>query len=126
MTVGETIKAIRKDRGLTMKEVAKQTGLGVSTLEFIENDRGHTRLVSVLRIADVLDVSLDELTGRSSATKKRANNIAPKSTKAKYHIFAKRIDDEKWSAWSSTNDINRVIDDVNHIRKLGYLGMVKD
>lgn len=126
MTVGEAIKAARKERGVTRLELARQTGLGLSTLEFIENDRGLTRLDSVLRIADVLDVSLDELTGRASANKKRANNVAPKTTKAKYQIFAKRIDDEKCSEWNKTNDINRVVDNVNRIRELGYLAMVKD
>ena len=126
MTIGETIKATREDRGLTRKEVAEQTGLGVSTLEFIENDRGHTRLDSVLRIADVLNVSLDELTGRSKSSRKRVNNIIKKPSKAKYQIFAKRIDDEKWSKWNMTNDINRVVENVNRIRELGYLAMVKE
>lgn len=65
MGMGNQIKKIRKGLGLTQKEVAERANLSRSYLADVENDRYNPSLNSVEKIAEVLNVSLDRLTGNS-------------------------------------------------------------
>jgi len=63
--VGERIHLIRRRRGLTSKELAAHVGTGRTTISRLENASKPQVSFDVLyRIADVLEVSLDYLTGR--------------------------------------------------------------
>ena len=63
--VGERIHIIRRRRGLTSKDLAKKVGTGRTTISRLENNSKPQVSFDVLfRIADVLGVSLDYLTGR--------------------------------------------------------------
>jgi XRE family transcriptional regulator, master regulator for biofilm formation len=64
-TLGERIHMIRRRRGLTSKELAARVGTGRTTISRLENNsKPAVSLDVVVRIAQVLEISLDYLTGR--------------------------------------------------------------
>ena len=54
------LKKIRIAKGITQLELAKITGLSKRTIEYMEHN-GNPKLNSVIKVADALEVSLDEL-----------------------------------------------------------------
>lgn len=73
MSIGKTIRRLRKSRGLTQKQIGDALGLGVTTMSRIEN--GEDSLLSIVRIrqfAAALGVSESELTGVPDA-----NGVSP-------------------------------------------------
>jgi len=66
MTLGETVRSIRLEQGLSQKEAAEAAGIDQSYLSMIESGQRRnpgTRIVA--RLAKVLDVSMDELAARA-------------------------------------------------------------
>ena len=66
MTLGQTIRAIRQEAGLSQKDVAEAAGIDQSYLSMIESDQRRnpgTRIVA--RLAQALQVSIDELAARA-------------------------------------------------------------
>ena len=61
--IGETIRALRKDRSLTLKQMAKRTGLSVSLLSQIERAESSASISSLYKIAVALDSRIQELFG---------------------------------------------------------------
>lgn len=58
------LKAIRKSKGMTQTELAKQLGITVAHLNKIENNGKYKRNLTAhlaLKAAKILDVSLDEI-----------------------------------------------------------------
>ncbi|RMG11829.1 MAG: response regulator [Deltaproteobacteria bacterium] len=62
-TIGATIREIRKEKGLTLKQVARRTGLSVSLLSQIERAESSASISSLYRIACALQVRLTEIFG---------------------------------------------------------------
>lgn len=60
MTLGERLKQIRKDRGLSYRDAAKGIGISVSTLHDIEHG-ADTRLSTVVAIAHFYGLELNVL-----------------------------------------------------------------
>jgi transcriptional regulator with XRE-family HTH domain len=68
--LGERIHLMRRRRGLTSKDLAKQVGTGRTTISRLENtSKPHVSFAVVVRIAEVLGVSLDYLAGRKETEK---------------------------------------------------------
>ena len=64
ITLGQSIRSVRKKRGLTQQQLAEKTGLQQSLIARWESD-SHTPTTALLVcVADALEVSLDELVGR--------------------------------------------------------------
>lgn len=61
--IGETIRTLRKDRGLTLKQMGRRTGLSVSLLSQIERAESSASLSSLYKVATALEVQLGELFG---------------------------------------------------------------
>ena len=61
--IGETIRGLRKDRNLTLKQMARRTGLSVSLLSQIERAESSASVSSLYKIANALDVRIIELFG---------------------------------------------------------------
>lgn len=62
-TIGRTIRELRKDRGLTLKQMARRTDLSVSLLSQIERAESSASVASLFKVATALDVRLTELFG---------------------------------------------------------------
>ena len=63
MTVGERIKAIRKEKGLTQKQVATGCGMADSAIRKYESGLITPKFETLQRIADALNVQVLELLG---------------------------------------------------------------
>ena len=61
--IGETIRGLRKDRNLTLKQMARRTGLSVSLLSQIERAESSASISSLYKIASALDVRIQDLFG---------------------------------------------------------------
>lgn len=63
---GQQIKTCREQKGLTQKELAEQTQLNTRTIQRIENGKTQARAFTLNRIAEVLNISIDELADNKS------------------------------------------------------------
>lgn len=63
------MREIRKSRQMTMKELGKAVGVAESTISLYETGKHDPDLLTVGRIADELDVSVDALLGREENEK---------------------------------------------------------
>lgn len=61
------IEALRKEKKMTRPELAKQLKVSPATLYCWERGTRNPELPSLIRLADILGVSLDYLLGRTSA-----------------------------------------------------------
>jgi DNA-binding NtrC family response regulator len=61
--IGETIRNLRKDRALTLKQMANRTGLSVSLLSQIERAESSASISSLYKIAVALDARVQDLFG---------------------------------------------------------------
>jgi DNA-binding NtrC family response regulator len=63
LTIGRTIRELRKGRGLTLKQMSRRTKLSVSLLSQIERAESSASVSSLFKVATALDVKLTELFG---------------------------------------------------------------
>jgi transcriptional regulator with XRE-family HTH domain len=61
--VGPRLRAVRKQRGVTLEQLADLTGMSVSTLSRIESGRRRPTLEVLLPLAQAYRMPLDELVG---------------------------------------------------------------
>ena len=61
--IGETIRGLRKDRNLTLKQTARRTGLSVSLLSQIERAESSASISSLYKIALALESRIQDLFG---------------------------------------------------------------
>lgn len=60
----QRLRELRQQRQLTQVRVAELVGVGIRVYHRWENGNATPHFDALLRLADVLDISLDELTGR--------------------------------------------------------------
>ncbi|MBC8580946.1 helix-turn-helix domain-containing protein [Zhenhengia yiwuensis] len=67
LNIPTRIKALRKAKGLTQKELAKQAGVSFSMVSKIESgERNNPSLEILEKIGNVIDLTLDDLLGNNS------------------------------------------------------------
>ena len=59
------LKAIRRQRGKTQRELAEYLGMTIRSYQFYEGGEREPPIDKLIAIADYLDVSIDELVGRT-------------------------------------------------------------
>ena len=59
------LKAIRRERGQTQRELAEYLGMKIRSYQFYEGGEREPPIDKLIAIADYLDVSIDELVGRT-------------------------------------------------------------
>ena len=59
--IGNRIRELRKERNLSLRDVAFKIGMEPSNLSVIENGRSNPQLLTFARIASALNVELSEL-----------------------------------------------------------------
>ena len=64
MTIGQSIKYARKERGIKQVEVSKMIGISQPEISRWETGKAYPSVLSLVDLADALDISLDELVGR--------------------------------------------------------------
>lgn len=65
---GDTLRALRTQRGWTLSELSDRTGLPISTLSKVENNRMSLTYDKLTRISRGLEVDIADLFGSTSAT----------------------------------------------------------
>ena len=58
------MRMLRKEKGMTMKELGKIVGVSESAISMYETGKHEPDILTMQRIADVLGVTLDHLLGR--------------------------------------------------------------
>jgi len=61
--IGETVRNLRKEANLTLKQMARRTSLSVSLLSQIERAESSASISSLYKIASALDVRIQDLFG---------------------------------------------------------------
>ena len=61
MSIGENIKKVRKEKGLTQKELGDRLGVKQATISMFEKDQTNIKLTTVIKIANALGVDVDTL-----------------------------------------------------------------
>ncbi len=64
MTIGQNIKRLRKDRAIQQGELAQMVGASQMTVSNWERDKFYPSAISLICLADIFDITLDELVGR--------------------------------------------------------------
>ena len=63
MNIGQAMRKAREKAEMTLRELGKRSGYNPSYLGEIERDKYAPRLTTVIDLADVLGISLDEYVG---------------------------------------------------------------
>lgn len=61
---GKNLRQLREAKGYTTREFADLTEIAYSQVWTLENGKGNPSLTTLIALAKVLDVSLDELVGK--------------------------------------------------------------
>ncbi|MCI8303067.1 MAG: helix-turn-helix transcriptional regulator [Lawsonibacter sp.] len=65
MIFNERLKLLRKERKLTQTQVAKELSVSLRNYQRFEADDCTPNYVNLIKLADIFDVSIDYLTGRT-------------------------------------------------------------
>jgi len=68
--LGESLRRIRKERGMTLIEAGERSGMPMSTISKIENNKMSLSYDKLLRICAALDVDISELFSGNTAVEK--------------------------------------------------------
>ena len=63
--VGRRIRTVRQHKGMTAEQLSEAVGIASESLRHIENASSYPSLHTLYRIAQILCVSMDYLTGRT-------------------------------------------------------------
>lgn len=69
------IREVRKSRGLTMKQLGKEIGVTESAISQYETDKRQPDSVTLLKLSNLFDVSVDYLLGAATDKKEQAPAI---------------------------------------------------
>ena len=62
--IADTLRQLRKERGLTQREISEKIGIAQTTYAGYESGKHQPDLATLIKIADIHRTSLDILTGR--------------------------------------------------------------
>ena len=61
--LGETIRKLREQRGLTQDRLADQVGLSAMAIQYYEDNKWRPGSGTIVKLAEALDVSIGDLVG---------------------------------------------------------------
>ena len=65
MNYGKIFKELRIEKGLSQRDLAKETGISQQAISFWEQDKRTPNMDDCIILADFYGISLDELVGRN-------------------------------------------------------------
>lgn len=65
LTIGESIQKAREERGYSRSELSYEARVPVQNIYQWESGRAFPNIMGLISIADALNISLDELVGRT-------------------------------------------------------------
>ena len=110
-TLGKNIAYYRRIQGLNQKELSKKIGISRSFMSQIENDISNPSEDNLKKIAEVLNVSIDDL-----ATKKHIDNDMSVDI-IKLLTELTKIDEVEWLffGWTEKDEIEKELTYINNI-----------
>lgn len=99
--LGGRIRALRKERGLSLEQLAEKSGAALATLSRIENGKGSGTFRTHQRIAEALDVPLPEFYRNLEQPELEAVAIHPESEEVETFTY-----DEKASSVLLTKQVS--------------------
>ena len=105
MTIGENMRQLREECGYTLKQVEKATGVDNGNLSRYERDINYPSIELCIRLADLYNVSLDELVGRTNqalmskssySTPSSQLSIEDKNLLSAYHDLERSLQSLLW------------------------------
>lgn len=93
MEFGSIVITLRKEKGISQTDLASLLGIHKNVLGRYERDEVKPSIEIARKIADILDVSLDYLTGKTDVemdknTRKRILEVSKFSDEDRNHIFS--------------------------------------
>ncbi len=91
--LGEQVRSIRKSRGITLKELAEQTGLSIGYISQIERDLTDPSLSTLRKISGALDVPTylfmggTETDSRLTTRKNEVITLSQPGSTIRYHLL---------------------------------------
>ena len=110
-SIGEFIQELRKEKGLTQRELASQIGISDKTISKWENGNSVPDTSMLLSLCKALDISVNELLS--------GNKLPPEqySMKAEENIMDLLKDKEQNSKSNSISVIMGILEDITHMGK---------
>lgn len=100
--VGARIKALRKQKKYTLKDMSSKTGISVSFLSDIENGRSNPSLDRLTDIAKTLDINVSYLLGENILPLKSENTIEKSNNRNLYKELVVKIKEFREKSCLST------------------------
>ncbi|APX72136.1 helix-turn-helix domain-containing protein [Companilactobacillus allii] len=69
LQLGDNLRILRKERNLSEREVSNMLHVDITTISKYEHNTRTPDIYTMIKFADVYDVSLDKLVGRKPKTK---------------------------------------------------------
>lgn len=108
--IGDRLKMLRKEKGLTMKEIGKIIGVSDAAWTKYETNRAEPSIESLIKIADYFQVSLDFLLGRT--------NIREPQFVEKANIQSEFLKEFEWSKIGDPSQMYFLVENLStSIRK---------
>jgi quercetin dioxygenase-like cupin family protein/DNA-binding Xre family transcriptional regulator len=108
MKIGEIIHSIRKERKMTLLELAEKSGVALATLSRMENGKMTGTLESHMKICEALGVKLPDLYKNLYASK-RAVDINTQRSRTEVFIHDKRSSEESLASKVSNKKMTPVL-----------------
>ncbi|MBA3382056.1 MAG: helix-turn-helix transcriptional regulator [Actinobacteria bacterium] len=87
MRIGAKLRRARTERGLTMSELAEQTGLTKGFLSLVERDRANASVANLVRICDELGLRIGSLFEPAQTS------FVPKAQRPRINFGGERVDE---------------------------------
>ena len=96
--LGNLIKRLRKQKGLTLRQLAEKVSVSFVNIAHIENGRIETSAKVIKEIAKALDYDVDELLARADNINEDVKNIIKKLPNAVPDFLrtAKNLTEQEW------------------------------
>lgn len=126
MNIGNKIKELRKSRGFTQEELASKCGLSKNGLWNYENNKRVPTMDTLNKIADALDIDIEELIGREkiiySDAMKEIEHLIEKYPEHESEII-ETIDNLSWCMFyiymkKGCNNRDMAKSNMNYLNKL--------
>ena len=108
MNLGETIHKIRKEREMTLLELAEKSGVALATLSRMENGKMTGTLESHMKICEALGIALPDLYKNLLASK-RAIDINTQRSRTEVFIHDKKSSEELLASKASNKKMMPVL-----------------
>lgn len=115
ITLADRLKELRKNKGLTQKDLGNILGLGKTTISMYENGNSTPNDEIKLKICDYFNISLDYLIGKSSIKNYSENpnfhNLDKMINNSGIHTLAAHFENEEFTQ----DDLDDIENFINYV-----------